>query len=80
MDLEYSALGSNDLGIRVDGWSYPNEVISHNLSESDSEGARFLTISGPAPAHPIEISGNNILNDTCAMNISNASVASACRQ
>jgi hypothetical protein len=75
MDLEYSELGGNDLDIRVDDWSDPNEVISHNLSESDTKGARFLNISGPAPAHPIEISGNNIpLNDTCAMNISNASV------
>jgi hypothetical protein len=75
MDLEYSELGGNDLDIRIDGWSDPNEVVSHNLSESDTKGARFLTISGPAPSHPIEISGNNIpLNDTCAMNISNASV------
>ena len=75
MDLEYSELGGNDLDIRVDDWSDPNEVISHNLSESDTKGARFLNISGPAPSHPIEISGNNIpLNDTCAMNISNASV------
>ena len=75
MDLEYSELGGNDLDIRIDGWSDPNEVVSHNLSESDTKGARFLNISGPAPAHPIEISGNNIpLNDTCAMNISNASV------
>jgi hypothetical protein len=75
MDLEYSELGGNNLDIRVDGWSDPNEVISHNLSESDTKGAQFLNISGPAPAHPIEISGNNIpLNDTCAMNISNASV------
>jgi hypothetical protein len=75
MDLEYSELSGNDLDIRIDGWSDPNEVISHNLSESDTKGARFLDISGPAPSHPIEISANNIpLNDTCAMNISNASV------
>jgi len=75
MDLEYSELGHNNLDIRVDNWSDPNEVISHNLSESDTRGARFLDISGPAPAHPIEISGNNIpVNDTCAVNISNASV------
>lgn len=75
MDLEYSELSGNDLDIRIDGWSDPNEVVSHNLSESDTKGARFLNISAPAPAHAIEISGNNIpLNDTCAMNISNASV------
>jgi len=75
MDLEYSELGGNDLDIRVDSWSDPNEVISHNLSESATKGARFLNISGPASAVPIEISGNNIpLNDTCSMNISNASV------
>lgn len=75
MDLEYSELGGNDLDIRIEDWSDPNEVISHNLSESVTKGARFLDISGPAPAHPIEISGNNIpLNDTCAMNISNAAV------
>jgi hypothetical protein len=75
MDLEYSELGNNSLDVRVDSWSDPNEVISHNLSESDTRGARFLKIYGPAPAHPIEISGNNIpLNDTCAMDISNAYV------
>jgi hypothetical protein len=45
--------GATILTYEVDGWSDPNEVISHNLSESD----------------------NNIpLNDTGAMNISNASV------
>ena len=75
IDLEYSEFANNDLDIRVDGWSDPNEVISHNLSESATRGAGFLNISGAAPAHPIEISGNNIpLNDTCAVNISNASV------
>jgi hypothetical protein len=62
MDLDYSELGGNDLDIRVYGWSDPNEVISHNLSESDSEGARFLTVLHTfVPPTPLPNAGYHLL-------------------